>query len=72
LPILLQQKEERRHYFALNKILPISDEKDLDALMLINQIPDKNVYTLSGTNITERLGLNHVSDVLMEDLQTGN
>ena len=51
--------------------LPINDEADFEALKLINQIPDENVYTLSGTNITERLGLNHVSDVLMEDLRSG-
>jgi hypothetical protein len=51
--------------------LPIQNEKDVEALRLLNEIPDKNVYTLSGTNITDRLGLNHVSDVLMEDLQTG-
>ena len=51
--------------------LPIQNEKDVEALRLLNEIPDKNIYTLSGTNITDRLGLNHVSDVLMEDLQTG-
>lgn len=48
--------------------LPIEKLSDIE---LINQIPDKNVYTLSGTNITDRLGLNHVSDVLMEDLRSG-
>jgi hypothetical protein len=64
-------KRRKASLLRVEQDLPISDEKDLDALMLINQIPDKNVYTLSGTNITERLGLNHVSDVLMEDLQTG-
>ena len=51
--------------------LPIDNEKDVEALRLINHIPDQYVHTLSGTNITERLGLNHVSDVLMEDLQAG-
>ena len=51
--------------------LPIDNEKDVEALRLINHIPDQYVHTLSGTNITERLGLNHVSDVLMEDLQSG-
>ena len=51
--------------------LPIQDEADFEALKLINQIPDEHVYTLSGTNITERLGLNHVSDVLYEDLRSG-
>jgi len=51
--------------------LPIENEKDVKALRLLNEIPDKNIYTLSGTNITERLGLNHVSDVLYEDLMSG-
>ena len=51
--------------------LPIQNEKDVEALRLLNEIPDKNVYTLSGTNITDRLGLNHVGDVLMEDLAAG-
>jgi hypothetical protein len=51
--------------------LPIQNEKDVEALRLLNEIPDKNIYTLSGTNITERLGLNHVSDVLYEDLVSG-
>ena len=51
--------------------LPIHNEKDLEALKLINQIPDENVYTIDVSSLTNRLGLNHVSDVLMEDLQTG-
>jgi hypothetical protein len=34
--------------------LPIDKEKDVEALRLINQIPDEYVHTLSGTNITER------------------
>ena len=51
--------------------LPIDNEKDVEALRLINHIPDQYVHTLSGTNITERLGLNHVSDVLYEDLRSG-
>ena len=64
-------KRRKASLLRVEQDLPIQNEKDLDALMLINQIPDENVYRLSGTNITERLGLNHVSDVLMEDLQTG-
>lgn len=64
-------KRRKASLLRVEQDLPIRDEKDLDALMLINQIPDKNVYTLSGTNITERLGLNHVGDVLMEDLRSG-
>jgi hypothetical protein len=51
--------------------LPIDNEKDVEALRLINQIPDQYVHTLSGTNITERLGLKHVGDVLLEDLNAG-
>ena len=51
--------------------LPIYTKEDLEALQLINQIPDENVYSMGSSNLTSRLGLNHVSDVLMEDLQTG-
>jgi hypothetical protein len=51
--------------------LPIHNEQDLEALKLINQIPDENVYTIDVSSLTNRLGLNHVSDVLYEDLQTG-
>jgi hypothetical protein len=64
-------KRRKASLLRVEQDLPIANEQELDALSLINQIPDKNVYTLSGTNMTERLGLNHVSDVLMEDLQTG-
>jgi hypothetical protein len=48
--------------------LPI---KTLEDIELINQIPDKNVYTLSGTDVTRKLGLDHVRDVLYEDLASG-
>jgi hypothetical protein len=51
--------------------LPIYTKEDLEALQLINQIPDENVYSMGSSNLTSRLGLNHVSDVLMEDLQSG-
>ena len=51
--------------------LPVYSKEDLDAIKLVDQIPDEYVYSLSGTNITNRLGLDHVSDVLMEDLQAG-
>jgi hypothetical protein len=51
--------------------LPVHSQKDLEALKLIEQIPDEYVYSLSGTNIPQRLGFDHVTDVLMEDLQTG-
>lgn len=64
-------KRRKASLLRVEQDLDIKDEKDLDALILINQIPDENVYRLSGTNITERLGLNHVSDVLMEDLRSG-
>jgi hypothetical protein len=64
-------KRRKASLLRVEQDLPIQNEAELDALSLINQIPDENVYTLGGTNITERLGLNHVSDVLMEDLQTG-
>ena len=64
-------KRRKASLLRVEQDLPIENEADLDALSLINQIPDENVYTLSGTNITERLGLNHVSDVLYEDLASG-
>jgi hypothetical protein len=51
--------------------LPVYSKEDLEAIKLVDQIPDEYVYSLSGTNITNRLGLDHVSDVLMEDLQAG-
>jgi hypothetical protein len=66
-----QRKRRMASLLRVEQDLPIKYDEDLEALKLINQIPDENVYTLSGTNITEKLGLNHVSDVLMEDLQTG-
>jgi hypothetical protein len=51
--------------------LPIIKDEDFEAIKLINEIPDKNVYDLNTTGLTQKLGLNHVSDVLMEDLRTG-
>jgi hypothetical protein len=51
--------------------LPVYSKEDLEAIKLVDQIPDEYIYSLSGTNIPNRLGLNHVSDVLMEDLQAG-
>lgn len=61
----------RASMLRVEQDLPIHDEKDLEALKLINQIPDENVYTIDVSSLTNRLGLNHVSDVLYEDLQTG-
>jgi len=63
-----KQKQSR---LRIEHDLPIYDEKDYDALKLINEIPDKNVYTIGGTNIARKLGLDHVSDVLHEDLASG-
>ena len=52
--------------------LPIHNASDLEALKLIHQIPDENVYSLySDGDITRKLGLNHVSDILYEDLDAG-
>jgi hypothetical protein len=51
--------------------LPIIKDEDFEAIKLINEIPDKNVYDLNTTGLTQKLGLNHVSDVLMEDLRSG-
>ena len=64
-------KRRKASLLRVEQDLPIMYEDEVDALSLINEIPDKNVYTLSGTNITERLGLKHVGDVLLEDLQSG-
>ena len=64
-------KRRKASLLRVEQDLPIQNEKDLDALALINQIPDENVYTLSDSNLTQRLGLNHVSDVLYEDLVSG-
>jgi len=50
--------------------LPVYTKKDLDALQLINQIPDETVYGLNPA-ITNKLGLDHMTDVLMEDLNAG-
>jgi hypothetical protein len=43
--------------------LPIYNKQDLENLKLINQIPDETVYGLN-PEITNRLGLNHMTDVL--------
>jgi hypothetical protein len=51
--------------------LPINSQQDLENLKLINHIPDEHVYSLAGTNITRKLGLDHVADVLYEDLASG-
>jgi len=50
--------------------LPVYTKKDLDALQLINQIPDETVYGLNPA-ITNKLGLDHMTDVLSEDLNAG-
>jgi len=50
--------------------LPVYTKKDLDALQLINQIPDETVYGLNPV-FTNKLGLDHMTDVLMEDLNAG-
>jgi hypothetical protein len=50
--------------------LPVYSKKDLDALQLINQIPDETVYGLNPA-ITNKLGLDHMTDVLMGDLRSG-
>ena len=64
-------ERRRASLLRVEQDLPIRDEKDVEALRLINQIPDKNVYTIGASNITNRLGLNHVGDVLYEDLAAG-
>ncbi len=51
--------------------LPVNTAQDLENLKLINEIPDPYVYSIAGSNVTRRLGLDHVSDVLMEDLRSG-
>jgi hypothetical protein len=51
--------------------LPIQTDADYEAIKLINEIPDKNVYDLNTTGLTQKLGLDHVSDVLYEDLMSG-
>jgi hypothetical protein len=61
----------KKSMLRLEHDLPIQTDADYEAIKLINDIPDKNVYDLNTTGLTQKLGLNHVSDVLMEDLQTG-
>lgn len=51
--------------------LPIQTDSDYETIKLINQIPDKHVYDLNTIGLTQKLGLNHVSDVLYEDLMSG-
>lgn len=48
--------------------LPINNSQDLEALSLINHIPDETVHSVY-MDLPNRLGLDHVSDVLYEDLQ---
>ena len=50
--------------------LPVHTKKDLDALQLINQIPDETVYGLNPV-FTNKLGIDHMVDVLSEDLNAG-
>jgi hypothetical protein len=50
--------------------LPVYSKQDLEALQLINQIPDETVYGLNPA-ITNKLGLDHMTDVLMGDLRSG-
>jgi hypothetical protein len=51
--------------------LPIFDQKDLEALKLIDHIPDEHVYNIVGDRLGNKLGLDHVSDVLYADLASG-
>jgi len=71
MPFNDQADKYRASLLRMEHNLPINTKEDLEALQLINQIPDENVYSMSSSNLTSRLGLNHVSDVLYEDLQTG-
>jgi hypothetical protein len=51
--------------------LSIHSPKDYEAIKLVNHIPDENIYDFNTTGLTQKLGLNHVSDVLYEDLMSG-
>jgi len=61
----------KKSMLRLEHDLPIQTDADYEAIKLINDIPDKNVYDLNPTGLTQKLGLNHVSDVLYEDLRSG-
>jgi hypothetical protein len=61
----------KKSMLRLEHDLPIQTDADYEAIKLINDIPDKNVYDLNPAGLTNRLGLNHVSDVLYEDLMSG-
>jgi hypothetical protein len=50
--------------------LPINNSQDLEAISLIHHIPDEKVHSVY-MDLPNKLGLNHVSDVLYEDLQNG-
>jgi hypothetical protein len=71
MPFNDQADKYRASLLRMEHNLPINTKEDLEALQLINQIPDENVYSISSSNLTSRLGLNHVSDVLYEDLRSG-
>jgi hypothetical protein len=51
--------------------LSIHSPEDYEAIKLVNHIPDENIYDFNTTGLTQKLGLNHVSDVLYEDLMSG-
>jgi hypothetical protein len=61
----------KKSMLRLEHDLPIQTDADYEAIKLINDIPDKNVYDLNPAGLTNKLGLNHVSDVLYEDLMSG-
>jgi len=71
MPFNDQADKYRTSLLRMEHNLPIYTKEDLEALQLINQIPDENVYSMGSSNLTSRLGLNHVSDVLYEDLRSG-
>lgn len=48
--------------------LPVNKLSDIE---LIKQIPDERVHNIIGEDVTNKLGLNHVADVLYEDLASG-
>jgi hypothetical protein len=50
--------------------LPIYNDENLESLKLLNEIPDENIYSFN-SNFTHKLGLDHIKDVLYEDLQSG-
>jgi hypothetical protein len=73
---LPSQNKEANDKFKMSLLrmeqdLPVNTAQDLENLKLINEIPDPYVYSIAGSNVTRRLGIDHVSDVLMEDLRSG-